>query len=226
MIVLAIDTVANLCAACVWDTHAGRELGRCVRDPGKGHAEHLMGVIAEALSAAGATYADLGAVAVAVGPGSFTGIRVGVAAARGLALALAIPSTGVTSLDALAEEARNVHPGRPVLAAIDARRDELYVASYDAAGSRLQGPIVTRLPEAAAMAGQQKWVLTGSAARMIARAAGARFDIAGEAATADIAAYARLAARHGFAGGKPRPLYLREADAKPQAGFVLERRDG
>ncbi len=225
MIVLAIDTVASLCSACVWDADAGRELGRCVRDPGKGHAEHLMEVIGEALDAAGKSYGEIGAVAVATGPGSFTGIRVGVAAARGLALALAIPSAGVSTLDALAEEAREAYPGRPVLAAIDARRDELYIASYDAAGSRLQGPIVARLPEAAALAGQQNPVLTGSAARMIAQAAGAQFDMAGEAATADITAYARLAARQGFAGEKPRPLYLRQADAKPQAGFVLARKE-
>lgn len=226
MIVLAIDTVASLCAACVWDTAVGAELGRCVRDPGKGHAEHLISVIGEALADAGKTYADLGAVAVAVGPGSFTGIRVGVAAARGLALALAIPSAGVVTLDALAEEARQASAGRPVLAAIDARRDELYVAAYDPAGERLAGPAIMRLPEAAALARDQRPVLTGSAARQVAVAAGVPLDIAGEAATADIGVYARLAARRGFAGEKPRPLYLREADAKPQAGFVLPRREG
>ena len=226
MILLAIDTVASLCAACVWDANAGRELGRATRDPGKGHAEHLMAVIGEALAAAGTNYDDLGAVAVAVGPGSFTGIRVGVAAARGLALALGIPSTGVTTLDALAEEAREAYPGRPILAAIDARRDELYVASYADTGNRPSGPRIMHLPQAAEMAREQEPVLTGSAARMIAQAAGAQFDIAGEAATADIAVYARLAVRQGLSGEKPRPLYLRDADAKPQAGFVLARKDG
>jgi tRNA threonylcarbamoyladenosine biosynthesis protein TsaB len=225
VILLAIDTVASLCAACVWDAVAGRELGRSVRDPGKGHAEHLMAVIGEALTAAGKDYPDIGAVAVAVGPGSFTGIRVGVAAARGLALTLGIPSTGVITLDAMADEAREAYPGRPVLAAIDARRDELYVASYEVSGSRLHGPIIARLPEAAAMTADGNPVLTGSAARMIAQAAGGQFDIAVENATADITAYARLATIQGFTGEKPRPLYLREADAKPQAGFVLARRD-
>ena len=117
MKLLAIDCAANLCAACVYDAAAGKELGRSVRDLGKGHAEHLMAVIDEALKAGGTDYAGLGAVAVSVGPGSFTGLRVGVSAARGLALALKIPAIGVTTLEALAAEAsggisRPPGPGR------------------------------------------------------------------------------------------------------------------
>src|SRR6185436_6170923 len=115
MKLLAIDTAANLCAACVFDGDAGRELGRASRDIGKGHAEVLMDVIGEALAGAGVTYADLGAIAVAVGPGSFTGIRVGVSAARGLALALKIPSVGVNALEALAFEARQTLGPQPVM---------------------------------------------------------------------------------------------------------------
>ena len=66
-------------------------------DLGKGHAEHLMAVVHDAMSAAqGSTIRDLGTIAVSVGPGSFTGVRVGVSAARGLALALKIPAVGVT----------------------------------------------------------------------------------------------------------------------------------
>ena len=81
MNLLAIDTAARLCAACVLDTETGRELGREVLDLGKGHAEQLMDVIDAALSDAGVGYAELGMVAVSVGPGSFTGVRVGVSAA-------------------------------------------------------------------------------------------------------------------------------------------------
>ena len=90
------------------DADAGVELGRAVLDIGKGHAEILMDVIAEALGAAGIAFAGLGAVAVSVGPGSFTGVRVGVSAARGLALALKIPAVGVSTLEALAAETRVV----------------------------------------------------------------------------------------------------------------------
>jgi tRNA threonylcarbamoyladenosine biosynthesis protein TsaB len=135
MIVLAIDTTANLCAACVQETATG-ELGRSVRDLGKGHAEHLMAVIDDALAAAGKSYADLDRLAVAVGPGSFTGIRVGVSAARGLALALQIPAIGVTTLEALAFEARQANEGRSVLAALNGGRGEIHAALYGADGDR------------------------------------------------------------------------------------------
>lgn len=221
---LTIDTSANLCAASVSDGEA--ELGRAVRDIGKGHAEQLMAVIGEAMAEAGRSYADIGAVAVSIGPGSFTGVRVGVATARGLALALGVPAIGVTTLDALAEEARAAFPGRPVLGAIDARRDELYLAAYDAGGTRSAGPMVGTLPQAVELALGGDHVLAGSAAQMIQAAAGRAFDVGPVGATADIAIYARLAERQGTAGPKPAPLYLRAADAKPQAGFTLPRRRG
>ena len=131
MKLLAIDTASSLCAACVADATTGEELGRCVEDIGKGHAERLMAVIGEALGQTGIGYRDLASVAVAVGPGSFTGIRVGVAAARGLALALKVPACGVTTLSAIAEEARMHFPERRIVAAIDAKRDELYVEDHD-----------------------------------------------------------------------------------------------
>ncbi|MEX0955282.1 MAG: tRNA (adenosine(37)-N6)-threonylcarbamoyltransferase complex dimerization subunit type 1 TsaB [Rhizobiaceae bacterium] len=225
MKILAIDTAANLCAACVFDTEAG-ELGRSVLDLGKGHAEHLMTGIDDALAAAGTTYAELDLIGVAVGPGSFTGIRVGVAVARGLALALKIPSVGITTLDALAEEAWEAHAGREILAVIDARREQIYATRYDAGGARTKGPVIATLSEAVDMIAGGGPVLTGSAADMVNEASGHKLDIAGTAATADIAVYARLAARNGPADTPPRPLYLRDADARPQEGFAVARRPG
>ncbi|OQM74831.1 tRNA (adenosine(37)-N6)-threonylcarbamoyltransferase complex dimerization subunit type 1 TsaB [Manganibacter manganicus] len=222
--ILAIDCSASLCAACIYDERAGRELGRNVLDLGKGHAEHLLVVIAEALTAAGIAYADLSAIAVSVGPGSFTGVRVGVATARGLALALNIPAIGVTTLEALASEARESFAGRAVLAAMDGGRGEIHAALYDANGSERVAPAVLTLDDAIAAAGDLSPVLVGTAAQAIAEAAVVDLDIASQAATADIAVYARVAAGKGSDGEKPRPVYLREADAKPQAGFVLPRR--
>jgi tRNA threonylcarbamoyl adenosine modification protein YeaZ len=221
---LTLDTSANLCAASVSD--GAHELGRCVRDIGTGHAEQLMDVIGEALAAAGKDYRNLTGIAVAVGPGSFTGIRVGVSTARGLALALKVPSVGVGTLDAIAAEAQSAFPGRAVLAAIDARRDELYVAGYDAAGAEVVAPAVAILSDAVAMlARMDAPVLAGSAAAMLADAAGRPFEIASTSATADIATYARLAHAQGSSGERPKPLYLRTPDAKPQASFVLPRRE-
>ncbi|MBZ9870007.1 tRNA (adenosine(37)-N6)-threonylcarbamoyltransferase complex dimerization subunit type 1 TsaB [Mesorhizobium sp. BR1-1-9] len=222
MKVLAIDCAANLCAACVYDAGARQELGRAVLDLGKGHAEHLMGVIAEALKAGATAYAGLGAIAVSVGPGSFTGLRVGVSTARGLALALKVPAIGVATLEALAAEAAGAFPGRAVLAALDAGREEIHAALYDEMSVLTYGPAVVTLADAVAMASEGSSVLAGTAATRIAAFAGCAFDIGPETATADILTYARLAAAKG-GGERPKPLYLRGADAKPQAGFILSR---
>ncbi|TAN02274.1 MAG: tRNA (adenosine(37)-N6)-threonylcarbamoyltransferase complex dimerization subunit type 1 TsaB, partial [Rhizobiaceae bacterium] len=140
MNVLAIDTAANLCAACIYDAAADVVRSRRVLDIGKGHAEHLMGTIAGTLEEAGLSYRDLARIAVSVGPGSFTGVRVGVSAARGLALALKIPAIGVSTLEALAAEARAAFPDRTVAAMIDGRRGDLYLAGYDRDGKFLRNP--------------------------------------------------------------------------------------
>ena len=213
MRLLAIDTAADLCAACVLDTEAG-EQGRCVLDIGKGHAERLMAVIDAALASAGTSHADLDAVAVAVGPGSFTGVRVGVAAARGLALALKIPAIGVTTLEALARQARDADPSRRIVARIEAGRGQAYVAAFSAAGALTFGPAALALADADALVrdmgddrGENALLATGK--------------------TADIAVYARLAAEalgRGDAPERPRPLYLRDADARPQGAFALPRK--
>jgi tRNA threonylcarbamoyl adenosine modification protein YeaZ len=222
---LTIDTCASLCAASV--SEAGAELGRCVRDIGTGHAEQLMDVIAAALAAAGSSYDRLTGIAVAVGPGSFTGIRVGVSTARGLALALKVPSVGVGTLDAIAEEARALFPARSIVVAIDARREEVYTAAWDADGTPVAMPAVTSLADAVSLlASLADPVLAGSAAPALVAAAGGAHDVASTMATADIAAYARLADRQGLSGERPKPLYLRAPDAKPQTSFVLPRREG
>jgi tRNA threonylcarbamoyladenosine biosynthesis protein TsaB len=225
MKLLAIDTASTLCAACVWDAGAARELGRSVEDIGKGHAERLMDVIARALAEADMTHADLGAITVSVGPGSFTGIRVGVAAARGLALALKIPALGVTTLSAIAEEARQTHPGRRIIASIDARRDELYVEDHAPGGGMLLGPEIVNVADAERLLPGLPPVLAGSGSAILAA-----FDQSGMAtsagggATADIAVYARLAAAGRVHGSPPKPLYLRGPDARPQDGFALARK--
>lgn len=222
MIILAIDTASTLCAACVYDSEAGADPGRSVIDIGKGHAEHLMAAVEAAMKQAGVAYTDLGAISVSVGPGSFTGVRVGVSVARGFAMALKIPAIGVTTLEAIAAEARERFGARSVMSALDAGRGEINAAVYDELGMQVYGPSVTALSDAAGLARKYSPVLAGSAAIAIAAEASGGFDMGSKLATADILIYAKLAALKG-SGDKPRPLYLREADAKPQAGFVLPR---
>jgi tRNA threonylcarbamoyladenosine biosynthesis protein TsaB len=229
MILLAIDCSASLCAACVYDGAAGRELGRAVRDLGKGHAEHLIAVVEEALAAAGKTYADLDAIAVSVGPGSFTGIRVAVSAARGFALALGRPAIGVNVLEALAAESRDRLGARTVLAALatgpHAAEPTVQAGLYDPLGGALHSPAILTLREAADLALNSGAALAGTAAGRIAMLAGGEVAMGVEGATADIGVYARVAAAKGAGRERPSPLYLREPDAKPQAGFVLPRRE-
>lgn len=230
MILLAIDCSASLCAACVYDASADCELGRSVLDLGKGHAEHLIGVIDRALAAAGKQYADLDAIAVSVGPGSFTGIRVAVSAARGFALALGIPATGVNTLEALAMEARDRKGAKTVMAALGGAAGNapatVQMAVYDEFGDAVYAPSTMGVGEAAELALRSGAALAGTAAQAVAALSGGRLTIALESATADIATYARAAAVKGVSSAKPSPLYLREPDAKPQAGFVLPRREG
>ena len=223
MNLLAIDTAASLCAACVFDTEAGRELGREVLDLGKGHAEHLIGVIEAALASSGTGYADIGMIAVSVGPGSFTGVRVGVSAARGLALALKVPAVGVTTLEALAAEARFSFPDRDIMTVIDAGRGGLYVAVHGADGHEIAPAALLTVEQAVDQARETDPVLVGSGVAAV-RASGRQGAEGSLAATADILAFARLAAERGLPGRPATPLYLRAADAKPQADFALPRK--
>ena len=113
------------------------------------HGEHLAPLIERALADAGTVRQDLTAIAVGVGPGPFTGLRVGVVTARTLGFVLQVPVYGVCSLDAIALEVVGTSaPGR-FLVATDARRKEVYLASYDEDGRRLEGPVVTRPAEVA-----------------------------------------------------------------------------
>lgn len=223
MLILAIDTSAAQCAACIFDAHSMRETGRAVLDLGKGHAEHLMAVIDSALSAANTNYKALGRVAVSVGPGSFTGVRVGVSTARGLALALRIPAIGISTLEAVAAETREIVGNTAVLAAFESVEGALQAALYGPAGEPIFPPAIITLEAALQLAEAHRPALAGSAAKRIAEHCDFPLSIGSERNTADIALYARLAATKGDGEEKPKPLYLREPDAKPQAGFVLPR---
>ncbi|HXV32076.1 MAG TPA: tRNA (adenosine(37)-N6)-threonylcarbamoyltransferase complex dimerization subunit type 1 TsaB, partial [Sinorhizobium sp.] len=216
--VLAIDTSGTGCAAVVYDGADGNVLARVAADIGRGHAERLMEFVDEALRAADRRLEDIDRIAVTIGPGSFTGIRVGVAATRGLALALGKPAVGVTTLQVIAESARQREPGRPVLAAIDAKRDEVYVQSFDALGQAQGDPEVLPLDVARARFSGFSGVACGSGAQLVTAA-----DASGRPDEIDIAIVARLGAAADPASAKPKPLYLRGPDAKPQAGFAVTR---
>jgi len=217
MIVLALDTAGVDCAAAVYDSDSDSVMGEVTETIGRGHAEHLMHVVDEALAKANTALSAIERVVVTVGPGSFTGIRIGVAAARGFALSLNVPAIGVTTLEVMAATARAQNPGKSVLAAIDAKREEIYLQSFDADGNPLDEARAVTIDEARAIAAAFDGVVTGTAV--------ARLSDAPPAERPDafpIAIVARLGAGKP-AGEKPKPLYLRGPDARPQAGYAVAR---
>lgn len=219
MIVLALDTAGVDCAAAVYDSGRNTMLGEASDMIGKGHAEHLIGIVDRALDQAGLALSDIDRLAVTVGPGSFTGIRVGVAAARGFALSLNVPAVGVTTLEVMASAQREKTPGRGVLAAMDAKRDEIYLQSFSADGSALDAPRAASVAEAQAFAAGFDGEITGSATPLLKAGAGGD-----HANRFPISIVARLGAAASPDAGKPKPLYLRGPDAKPQSGYAIARR--
>ena len=224
---LAIDTAAHLCSAAVYDARNRQVVGEVSEDIGRGHAERLMDVISSALSRANCNYSNLTGVAATTGPGSFTGIRVGLATARGIALALSVPATGVGTLDALCAHALAIRPeaaAKPVLVLIDARRGEVYGQFFGGASNLPAGPFVDKSEAIAPMlrdSGPGELALCGSGAVSVCDLTGRDFPVLHELATAPIAIIANTAAKNPEL--KPEPLYLRPPDAKPQTGFALQR---
>ncbi len=219
MIVLSIDTSGVDCSACLYDSADDSVMGEVTENIGKGHAELLMGIIEGALQQASLTLKDVGRIAVTIGPGSFTGIRVGVAAARGFALSLGIDAVGITTLETLAAHHLHKHPGQPVAVGLDAKRDEAYLQMFAADGSPLSEAALLSLMDAKAALVGFNGEIIGSAAPILE---------GGETGSGpdhfDIATVARIGASKPQGLPKPAPLYLRGPDAKPQSGFALERR--
>lgn len=147
-VLLAFDTATAQVSVAL---HDGSDVvAEQVSEQAMKHGEHLAPLIAAVLADAGATMADVTGIAVGVGPGPFTGLRVGLVTARTLGMALDVPVHGVCTLDVLAAEA--VASGAVVgdfVVATDARRKEVYVASYSAEGHRSEGPDVLRPADAA-----------------------------------------------------------------------------
>ena len=214
MLVMGLDTALQSCSvailkdgAALADERAGME---------KGHAEHLAPMAAQALKKAGVTVSELDRVGVVVGPGGFTGVRVGLAFARGLVIGTEVTLIGVTSLAALAAGAQSDEG--LVAAVIDARRGQVYAALYGPAGEVLVSPFVAA-PEQALKklidkAGDQNVATVGSGAALLPGAP-SQWTASGAPDEIDSKIVARLAASAPAPAGKVSPLYLRPPDAKP-----------
>ena len=193
--ILAFDTSAAHCAAALLS--GDRIVASRQEEMARGQAERLMPLLEEILVEAGVAWSDLDRIGVGIGPGNFTGIRISVAAARGLALGLDVPAIGVTSLEALSHGT-----AEPVVASVDARAGRVYLS--DGGEPILADP--EALPDLPAGA-----TCIGHAAEALARACGGR---AAASALPVAEAIARIAASR-VTEGRPAPLYVRAPDAAP-----------
>lgn len=234
MLVLAIDTSTDMlaCAVAEWEP-----TGSSARVDVLASGDHLCRRRAnvelattclDVLSRAGHTMSDLEAVLVGRGPGSFTGVRIGIATARALALATGCSLVGLTALEALAAEVRapcaDARDGRDLGVAVDAGREMVFWARFAAGLAASSPPELLSLGEAAARLGDVPMLLAGSAAAAVhalAPRAGACEIISGDVQP-DAASFARPGALR-TPVDVLRPLYLRPPDAKAQTSMVLPR---
>lgn len=219
MRVLAIDTALSACSACVFDAASGAMLAREQMPMTRGHAEALMPLIERVMSGVEGGFASLERVAATVGPGSYTGLRVGLSAARAIGLACKVPVVGITSLAALAAPLIGRESGRLLVAAIDARHGQVYAAVLAPNGRPVVPPKLSSAKDAARTIGAGPASLVGSGAEAVAREAwamGLDAVVVDPSGAPDVSWVARLGALADPAAAPPRPLYLRAPETTPQ----------
>src|SRR5690349_19062548 len=228
MNILALDTSMGACSAAVLRSDGGA-LRLDARQEGmaRGHAEALMPMVAEVLAAACIAARDLDLIAATEGPGSFTGVRIAIAAARGLALATGAKLYGTDSLTVMARDALAVGllPKGPFAVAVDARRGMIYLGIYDAAGERRDGPVLVSPDNAANLVPRDLSLAIGSGATLLAECAeqGRRIETALPDLQPSAASLAKIALEARATVPVLRPLYLRPPDARPQQPSVARR---
>lgn len=215
MRLLAFDTSTHWLSVACGDGHAWRTRGE---PAGQGHSERLLPLVGDVLAECGWSLADLDAIAFGAGPGSFTGVRIACAVAQGLAFGSGRPLLPVPTLEAVAQQAWRLHGVTHVVACLDARMREVYVAAYERAGDAWQ----VRVP--AAVLAPARVTPPGGGARWMGAGDGfaaypelapalelARFDAAVTPDACAIAELAllRLAAGEAVAAADALPLYVR-----------------
>lgn len=220
MLILAIDTALDACAAVVLDTDTGKAIAQESQAMKRGHAEALMPLVARVMKQSGVAFDALDRIAATTGPGSFTGLRVGLSAARGIALAANKLVVGITTLTAYAAPHVSENGEHAIVSVIDARHDHVYLQVVSGHGEALVTPRVAPIEEALAAARFGAPLLVGNAADIVAarwpKDASPPVKVDQQAAP-DIVWVAWLAAAVDPAVTTPRPFYLRAPDAKPPA---------
>lgn len=228
MKILALDTALNACSVAVLD--GGNVQAHVHEKRARGHAETLMPLIQDLMKSCGTHYSDLDLIAVTVGPGTFTGLRIGLAAARGIALAAAKPCRGITTLEALAASVpASASQGRPIIATADARRREIYAQVFSHRQTTdpvtpETDPIALPLVDADRFLTMDNALIIGSGGPLLAANPdfdANRFLVSDLDPDPDARVVGRLAATRPIpkiSDGAPAPLYLRAPDAKLPGG--------
>jgi tRNA threonylcarbamoyl adenosine modification protein YeaZ len=229
MKILALDTSMGACSAAVLQKDgAARRLSLREETMARGHAEALMPMVEEVMQGAGLAFAEIEVIAATLGPGSFTGVRIAIAAARGLALVTGARLFGTDSLSVMAKLARasGALGSGPFAIAVDARRGMVYFGLYDEEDGKLAGPLLLTPDEALGFLPSGLRVAAGSGASLLAEAAslqGRILDASLPELQPSAGALAEIAYQSGETVPALRPLYLRPPDAKPQGQAVLRR---
>jgi len=225
--VLAIDTALGACSVCVLKAGEGAPTARETLHMERGHAEALLPAVERVVAQLPNRFADIDRIAVTIGPGSYTGLRVGISAARAIGLAVRAPVVGVTTLSGLLAPIVAAGERRLTAAAIDARHGSVYFQAVTAGGRSVIPPAHLTLREAVRILGSGPVVLTGSGAPLLAREAleaGVGIDLDQAALEPDVAWIARLGAAADPEHALAKPLYLKGPDAKAQDHARIARR--
>lgn len=218
MLTLSIDTASHVCGVALWEGRArGRLRAERELPMTRGHGEALFGVVAEALEDASVRPRDIDRFAAVRGPGTFTGLRIGLAAIRGLALALGADALAITAFELIAaSDSENHREHRSRIVAIDARRGEVYVAILGPDSELASPPSALTPHKAADLATPECNLVIGSGAAAVLKAATARGQLieTREVAHPPARLLARLAAEREPTRFPPEPLYIRAPDAK------------
>ena len=213
---LAIDSATTGCSVCIW--RDGKVLGAAAKVMARGQAQELMPMVDQALASAKVEPTDINVVAVTRGPGAFTGLRIGLATARGFALALDVPCVGVTTLEAVAAAVKDADD-RAVLVCVESKREDMYVQLFTNDLAPVTEPLACNADALKALfeAGARVMLAGDAAERALEMLSSA--DIDATLSTADplpdAAVVAEIAApRVHDVVGSPEPLYLRPPDAK------------
>jgi tRNA threonylcarbamoyladenosine biosynthesis protein TsaB len=227
MRVLAIDTALDACSAAIFDLDRAGVIASETLPMLRGHAEALMPLIARVMDQAAIEFSKLDRIAVTTGPGSFTGLRVGISAARGIALAAGKPAIGLSTLAAFAAPFIAEDDSTNVVAAIDARHAQVYLQVFGRGGRTLVSPRIAALRDAVRLSASAPARLVGSGVQMLAAAWPKESEpprVVDARGAPEIGWVARLGAAAADGYGAPKPLYLRAPDAQPQDAARLARR--